>query len=69
MTDRKIITDYDPPPIPWRVWDYCAMREGDTGEDLCGWGATEAEAIADLLELEGCALDEAEARELKKAGA
>lgn len=65
MTERRIITDYNPPPIPYRGWDYCAMREGDTGEDLCGHGATEAEAIDDLLDLEACAQDEAEARAAK----
>ena len=67
MTDRKIITHYDPPPIPYRGWDYCAMREGDTGEDLTGHGATEAEAIADLLDMEAAAQDEAEARAARKA--
>ena len=67
MTDRKIVTHYDPPPIPYRGWDYCAMREGDTGEDLTGHGATEAEAIADLLDMEGAAQDEAEARAARKA--
>ena len=67
MTDRKIVTHYDPPPIPYRGWDYCAMREGDTGEDLTGHGATEAEAIADLLDMEAAAQDEAEARAARKA--
>ena len=67
MTDRKIVTHYNPPPIPYRGWDYCALREGDTGEDLTGHGATEAEAIADLLEAEDCAQDQAEARKAKGA--
>ena len=67
MTDRKIVTHYNPPPIPYRGWDYCAMREGDTGEDLTGHGATEAEAIADLLDMEAAAQDEAEARAARKA--
>lgn len=62
MTARKIITEFIHPPIPDRCNDWQAYREGDDGDDLFGWGATEAEAIADLLELEGCALDEAEAR-------
>ena len=65
MSDRKIITHYDPPPIPYRGWDYCAMREGDTGEDLCGHGATEQDAIDDLIAEEGAAQDEAEARARK----
>lgn len=59
---RRILVDYDPKPIPYFGFDYCAMREGDTGEDLCGWGSTEAEAIADLLDREAEAQDEAEAR-------
>ena len=67
MTERKIITHYDPPPIPYRGWDYCAMREGDTGEDLTGHGATEQDAIDDLLDREDCAQDEAEARAARKA--
>ena len=67
MTKRKIITHYDPKPIPYFGFDYTAQREGDTGEDLCGWGSTEAEAIADLLEAEDCAQDQAEARKAKGA--
>ncbi len=67
MTERKIITAYDPKPIPYFGYDYTAQREGDTGEDLCGWGSTEAEAIADLLDMEAAAQDEAEARAARKA--
>jgi hypothetical protein len=53
MTARKIIIDYDPKPIPDRRWDYVAARAGSDPE-CChvGYGATEADAIADLLELE-----------------
>jgi hypothetical protein len=69
MNARKIVTTYNPPPIPWRGWDYCAHREGDTGEDPCGWGATEREAISDLRDREAEAQDEAEARAARKAGA
>ena len=65
MTDRKIVINYDPKPIPYFGYDYTAQREGDTGEDLCGYGSTEAEAIADLLDMEACAQDEAEARARK----
>lgn len=66
---RKIAfqINYDPKPIPVRRFDYCAQREGDDGEDLCGWGSTEAEAIADLLDREAEAQDEAEARAARKA--
>jgi hypothetical protein len=67
VTERKIITAYDPKPIPYFGYDYTAQREGDTGEDLCGWGSTEAEAIADLLDMEAAAQDEAEARAARKA--
>ena len=69
MTERKIAfqINYDPKPIPYRGFDWSAQREGDDGEDLCGWGATEAEAIADLLDMEGAAQDEAEARAARKA--
>ena len=49
MTDRKIITEYDPKPIPDRRWDWVAAREDG---NWVGYGRTEAEAIADLLELE-----------------
>jgi len=66
---RKIAfqSNYGPKPIPVRRFDYCAQREGDDGEDLCGWGSTEAEAIADLLDREAEAQDEAEARAARKA--
>jgi hypothetical protein len=50
---RKIITENVYPPIPLPDFDWCAYREGD--EEIAskhGWGATEAEAIADLKRLE-----------------
>jgi hypothetical protein len=49
---RKIITEYVHPPIPMRCNDWRATREGDDEDYIVGWGATEDEAIADLLELE-----------------
>ena len=49
---HKIITDYDPPPIPIRKWDFNARRAGSDEGDPIGYGATEEEAIAALLELE-----------------
>lgn len=52
MTDRKIITVYNPPPIPFRDCDYQATREGWDLGDPIGHGETEAEAIADLLQEE-----------------
>jgi hypothetical protein len=53
MSPRPIIVDYDPKPIPIRRFDYVAARAGSDPE-CChvGYGATEDEAIADLLELE-----------------
>lgn len=43
-------TKYDPPPIPWRGADWSAtFGDYDLG-DLIGTGATEAEAIADLMQ-------------------
>jgi hypothetical protein len=47
--------------------DWRATREGDDEDYIVGWGSTEAEAIADLLEAEACAQDEAEARAARKA--
>lgn len=51
----KIKTHYDPPPIPWRSFDWSAWDDStyDGAEDSgnrhqVGHGRTEAEAIADL---------------------
>lgn len=54
---RVIKTHYDPPPIPYRGMDWTAVDDrtygGDPGDPV-GYGATEAAAVADLLEkLEG----------------
>ena len=62
-----ILVDYDPKPIPVRRFDYVAAREGYDEGCHVGYGATEAEAIADLLDMEGAAQDEAEARAALKA--
>lgn len=52
MSERKIITEFVHPPIPVRQFDWSATRDGwDEGEPI-GWGKTEDEAIADLLEME-----------------
>lgn len=49
MTDRKIITKYDPPPIPWREADWSAVYDDyDLGSPI-GHGLTEQDAIDDLL--------------------
>lgn len=55
MSDpRKIITNFWDKPIPSRNTDWCAWRDGDEPDDegrmMCGYGATEQEAIDDLLE-------------------
>lgn len=47
-----IITYYDPKPIPLRRYDWSAARDGYEPGDPIGWGATEAEAIEDLMERE-----------------
>lgn len=49
----KIITAYVFPPIPYRGNDWCAYSDDydgapDAGPQMVGWGATEAEAVADL---------------------
>ena len=44
----KIVTEYVYPPIPIRAFDWCATLDGYEPNDPIGWGATEAEAIADL---------------------
>ena len=50
----KIETDYVFPPIPDRRFDWCAVTEDyDGAEDSnhpIGYGRTEQEAIADLIE-------------------
>lgn len=40
------------PPIPVRQWDWCAWRDGSLEDGPRGWGASSAEAVADLLEQE-----------------
>lgn len=53
MSPRKIITTYVYPPIPIRSEDWQAYFDGDEPNDagwmLHGSGATEQEAIDDLL--------------------
>jgi len=48
----KIKTSYELTPMPNRNFDWCAVDD-DTydGEGCpCGWGATEEDAISDLME-------------------
>jgi hypothetical protein len=49
---KDIKTDFIYPPIPFRLFDWMATRDGWDEGDLIGYGQTEAEAIAHLLELE-----------------
>ena len=46
---RKILTDYVFPPIPYRGMDWIAYYDGEEEEGLRGQGATEQEAIDDLI--------------------
>lgn len=49
MMDR-IVTKYDPPPIPDRQFDWSAVEDSyDLGSPI-GYGRTEEDAIADLKE-------------------
>lgn len=47
---EPIQTHHIYPPIPIRIYDWCAYR--DPERTPYGYGSTEAEAIADLLSLE-----------------
>jgi hypothetical protein len=47
----KLITRYEPPPIPDRKFDWRAYWSGSE-EHHVGWGLTEEEAIADLQRLD-----------------
>ena len=50
MTERRICTHYDPPPIPLRQFDWTAVLENDDYEGtLVGYGETQEAATADLL--------------------
>jgi hypothetical protein len=57
---RKIVTTCHFPPMPIRDFDWCAYYEGNEEAGGYGWGATEAEAIADFIE--NCAEDHDDAR-------
>lgn len=46
----KIHVDYVHPPIPIRDRDWCATVDGYEPGDPIGWGATEQDAIADLMD-------------------
>ena len=44
----KIVTQYDPKPIPIRMCDWSATYENYEPFDPMGFGATKEEAIQDL---------------------
>jgi len=49
VAERRIRTHYDPKLMTNnRSCDWCAHYDDDDGEGNVGWGATEAEAIAEL---------------------
>lgn len=48
--DRIVITSWDLPPIPCRLWDWSAVLEGYEPGDYIGRGVSEEAAIEDLLE-------------------
>jgi hypothetical protein len=55
VKDRVIQTTHVKPPIGTRNYDWSAVLDDydgaeDAGDQPSGWGPTEAEAIADLLE-------------------
>jgi hypothetical protein len=52
MSQGKIVTEYWAKPIPPREFDWQATRDGWEPGCPIGYGATEAEAIADLLAIE-----------------
>ena len=49
LTDRKIVTEYVCPPIPVRGFDWRAVYADYEPGDPVGAGATEAEAMAELV--------------------
>ena len=53
MSEGKIITSHDYPPIPIRDYDWSAIREDYEPGDPIGTGRTEQDAINDLVACEG----------------
>ena len=50
MSTPKIVTWFEYPPIPVRNFDWCACYDGEEENGGYGYGRTEQEAIADLIE-------------------
>lgn len=61
----RIVTHFDYPPIPLRQFDWSAARDSYDEGDPIGHGATEQEAIDDLLAEEE--MREEEAKEERAA--
>jgi len=49
-TGKRIVTEHLYPPIPVRTMDWCAFFDGEEELGRYGYGRTEAEAVADLLD-------------------
>lgn len=45
-----ITVNYDPPPIPLRVFDWCAVDENYDEGSPAGYGQTKYDAVRDLLD-------------------
>lgn len=49
----RVVTIYDPPPIPDRRFDWKVIWDGYEGGDPMAFGSTEQEAIENFKELMG----------------
>lgn len=50
--ELPVVTSYICPPIPTNRFDWCAYPEGCEEDGNYGWGATEQEAIENLMEMQ-----------------
>lgn len=50
MARYVIITSHDMPPVPTRNMDWCAYLDGQEEDGPYGYGPTELEAIAELVD-------------------
>ena len=46
----KIVTYYDPKPVPFRTSDWSAVTDNYEPGHPIGWGASEQDAVMELLE-------------------
>jgi hypothetical protein len=49
-TKKKIVTKYDPKPIPVRNFDWVAWFDDEEEKGEYGYGKTELEAVSELLD-------------------